>query len=113
MMARRLPLFSVIIPTYSRPAQLGGCLEALAATQLAGNSFEVIVVDDGSPSPPRAVVDRFGERLMVRLLTSAHVGPAAARNLGAEQAAGQFLAFTDDDCRPAPDWLPELAAACR
>src|SRR3990172_7747823 len=38
-----------------------------------------------------------------------NAGPASARNTGAAQARGEFLAFTDDDCRPAPDWLRGLA----
>ena len=80
--------------------------------RLATDSFEVIVVDDGSPSPPDAVVQRFRDRLDISLLTAVHGGPAAARNHGAQRAAGEFLAFTDDDCRPAPDWLQALVARC-
>jgi GT2 family glycosyltransferase len=105
-------LFSIIIPTYSRPAELASCLEALTRQRLAPNSFEVIVVDDGSPAPPEAVVQRFHDRLDITLLTAGHAGPAAARNHGAARASGRFLAFTDDDCRPAPQWLPELEVCC-
>jgi GT2 family glycosyltransferase len=108
-MASQRPLFSVIIPTYSRPAELHGCLEALARQQFPTDSFEVIVADDGSPSPPDATVHEFRNRLAISLVTSAHGGPAAARNHGAQRAGGRFFAFTDDDCRPASDWLPALA----
>jgi GT2 family glycosyltransferase len=106
------PFFSIIIPTYSRPRELLGCLEALACLRFPADSFEVLVVDDGSPAPPEPVVTRFHDRLSVRLLTAAHGGASAARNHGAERAAGKFLAFTDDDCRPAPDWLDKLQARC-
>ena len=109
-MAAQRPFFSVIIPTYSRPAELPGCLEALARQQFPGDAFEVIVVDDGSSSPPEATVQEFQNRLAVSLVIGSHGGPAAARNLGAQRAAGRFFAFTDDDCRPAPEWLPALAA---
>ena len=109
MMDSRQPFFSVIIPTYSHPAELPGCLEALAQQEFAADSFEVIVVDDGSASPPAATVQDFANRLAIRLVTARHGGPAAARNYGARQAAGRFLAFTDDDCRPAPGWLSALA----
>jgi len=37
-------------------------------------------------------------------------GPATARNRGAREAGGEILAFTDDDCRPRPDWLRRLVA---
>ena len=103
-MASRQPFFSVIIPTYSRPAELPACLEALARQQFPTDSFEVIVVDDGSPSPPDATVQKFQNRLAVTLVTAGHGGPAAARNHGAQRATGRFFAFTDDDCRPAPEW---------
>jgi GT2 family glycosyltransferase len=43
------------------------------------------------------------------LVKQAHAGPATARNSGAEQAKGEILAFTDDDCEPAADWLQALA----
>jgi GT2 family glycosyltransferase len=111
-MAAQQTFFSIIIPTYSRPAELTNCLEALTRQHLTTDSFEVIVVDDGSPAPSDAVVKRFGGRLDVSLLPVHHSGPAAARNQGAERARGRFLAFTDDDCRPAPDWLLALKACC-
>ena len=111
-MAAQQTLFSIIVPTYLRPAELASCLEALARQRLADDRFEVVVVDDGSPAPPTAVVRRFSDRLDISMLAANHGGPAAARNQGAERATGRFLAFTDDDCRPAPDWLPTLKARC-
>jgi len=50
----------------------------------------------------------FHEFFDVLLLTQAHAGPATARNTGAAQAKGEVLAFTDDDCEPAADWLQTL-----
>jgi GT2 family glycosyltransferase len=44
---------------------------------------------------------------------STRKGPAAARNTGARSAAGEYLAFTDDDCCPNPDWLAELCMASK
>jgi GT2 family glycosyltransferase len=106
--------FSVIIPTYARPARLAACLEALAGLDYPRAHYEVIVVDDGSPRPPRAVVrecaERAGSSFQVTLVERPHAGPAAARNAGAAQARGDFLAFTDDDCQPAANWLAELSA---
>jgi GT2 family glycosyltransferase len=112
MMDQHQPVFSIIIPTYERPVELVDCLEALAHLQFPRDAFEVIVVDDGSASPPEGLVRRFRDRLDISLVIAAHAGPAAARNRGAEGAAGKFFAFTDDDCRPAPDWLHALAARC-
>ena len=95
-------VFSVIVPTFERPERLANCLRALAAQDYPRNQFEVIVVDDGSAVPPTVAG--------ATLLHQPHAGPAAARNTGAAHARGKFLAFTDDDCAPAADWLSKLAA---
>ncbi len=109
-MGQEQPLFSIVIPTHDRPRQLATCLQSLACLDYPRDRFEVIVVDDGSETPPEAVVASFCGQLDVTLLTQAHAGPAAARNTGAARAKGKFLAFTDDDCAPAPDWLQSLTA---
>lgn len=83
------------------------CLGALAELRTDG-SLEVIVVDDGSPTPLAPVVARFQDRLDTVLIRQDNAGPAAARNAGAAAARHPFLAFTDDDCQPAVGWLEHL-----
>jgi glycosyltransferase involved in cell wall biosynthesis len=101
---------SVIIPTRNRPDQVRACLAALAAQTRRADRFEVIVVDDGSDQALAPVTDGFKDRLQVTLLGQTGAGPATARNLGAASARASLLAFTDDDCQPAPDWLDVLVA---
>lgn len=108
-MEQEQPFFSIVIPTYARPRRLAACLQSLALLDYPRDRFEVILVDDGSETPPETAVAPFHDRLDVTLLTQPHAGPAAARNTGAGRAKGDFLAFTDDDCAPAPDWLQALA----
>jgi GT2 family glycosyltransferase len=103
------PFFSIIIPTYNRPAELAACLEALCRLDYPRDRFEVIVVDDGSNTLLQPVVASFFDQLDVTLLTQTNAGPAAARNTGAKRAKEGFLAFIDDDCTPLPDWLQKLA----
>lgn len=86
------------------------CLRALAGQSYPGDCFEVIVVEDGGNGNSAAVVDSFRDQLRITRLEQPHAGPAAARNTGAARAAGQFLAFTDDDCAPDAGWLKSLAA---
>jgi GT2 family glycosyltransferase len=104
------PLISVIVPTYRRPAALRECLRHLADQNFPRDGFEVLVVDDGSGEPPADVVAEIQSRLNVTLRVQSHAGPGAARNTGARYAAGKYLAFTDDDCAPMPDWLAGLSA---
>lgn len=92
---------SVIVPTRNRPGPLCECLAALGCQHFPKDQFEVIVVDDGSDPPVEVPAG-------VRLLRRPHAGPAAARNAGAAAARGCWLAFTDDDCLPAADWLTVL-----
>jgi glycosyltransferase involved in cell wall biosynthesis len=108
-MVQQDKVFSIVIPTYRRPHQLASCLRSLARLDYPRDDFEVVVVDDGGEGPTESVIDRFRDQLDVTLLLQSHAGPAAARNTGAARAKGTFLAFTDDDCAPAPSWLQGLA----
>lgn len=67
-------------------------------------------MDDGSANPPREIVAAYADRLQLRLIEQANAGPAAARNTGARAALGAHVIFTDDDCRPEPQWLSSLAS---
>ncbi len=97
---------SIIIPTYNRPQQLSNCLETL--TKMQYESFEVIVVDDGSSESLENIVTGFDSQLNIKLITQKNQGPSSARNTGAKTAKGKYLAFTDDDCLPAETWLSSL-----
>jgi GT2 family glycosyltransferase len=103
------PAISVVIPTYRRETRLAFTLDALAVQTLPRDRFEVIVVRDSSDGsltlPPQG--------LEVRFLTMPGPGPAMRRNHGWRNARAPIVAFTDDDCRPAPDWLERLLAAHR
>jgi GT2 family glycosyltransferase len=72
-------------------------------------AWELIVVNDGGEESFTAVTNHLKQSLPLQLVTAAHKGPAAARNLGAARAQGEFLAFTDDDCQVSPDWLCAFA----
>jgi glycosyltransferase involved in cell wall biosynthesis len=106
------PFFSIIVPTYNRPEQLAACLESFSQLDYSRHCFEVIVVDDGSEIAPNEVCSAFRDRLDIELLSQPHGGPAAARNSGSLRAKGEFLVFTDDDCRSRPDWLRQLELRC-
>jgi GT2 family glycosyltransferase len=110
------PAISVVVATRDRPQALARCLVALARQTAA--SLEVVVVDDGSADGEavRELVARAREAgpqaTRWAVVGGGGHGPAAARNLGARSAGGAVVCFTDDDCRPEPDWAQRLSAAC-
>jgi GT2 family glycosyltransferase len=105
----RVPEVSVVIPTRRRETRLAFALEALAEQTLGLDRFEVIVVR--APDAVDGALTAAPDGLAVRFLTSAVAGPAAQRNLGWRESEAPLIAFTDDDCRPAPDWLEHLVDA--
>lgn len=94
--------FSIVIPTYNRRPILEKCLRALEQQQLAANSkvegYEIVLVDDGSTDGTLEwLQENAAEFPHVRSLCQNHAGPAAARNLGVEQALGDTIIFIDSD----------------
>jgi glycosyltransferase involved in cell wall biosynthesis len=99
---------SVIIPTYNRAAWLPRTVASVRRQTHAPH--EIIVVDDGSQDDTAAVVAGLGAG--ITLLTQANQGVAAARNLGARHATGDWLAFVDSDDLWEPEKLEiQLAAS--
>ena len=101
-------VFSVIVPTHNRVQALAHCLAALAQLDYPREQIEILVVDDGGEMTLTETLAPFQSPMAVTLLTQERAGPGAARNAGAVRARGVFLAFTDDDCAPAPGWLRAL-----
>jgi glycosyltransferase involved in cell wall biosynthesis len=97
---------SVVVCTRRRVERLATCLAAIA--RLDHPSFEIIVVDNTSGDP---AVRRLALEARARYVIEPRVGLSRARNTGARAARGVIVAFTDDDARPAPDWLSRHEAA--
>jgi glycosyltransferase involved in cell wall biosynthesis len=95
-----MALVSVIIPTTRRPKLL---LRALASVlDQTHRELEVIIVVDGPNPETLAELDGIGDPRVRVLQNRESLGPGVARNLGAEQARGEWIAFLDDD----DEWLP-------
>jgi GT2 family glycosyltransferase len=102
--AQPAPKISVVMPVYNAEATLEECLTKLG--QSTFEDFEVVIVDDGCTDRSRDIMGRFPVRVIP---SSGRVGPAAARNLGAQVATGEFLFFIDSDVMVRPDTLGLLA----
>ena len=99
---------SVVIPHFEAQAQLDLVLTALRLQTHPLTRLEVIVADDGSAVPPDL---QAAQGLSVSLVTQERRGfrAAAARNLGADRAAGDILCFLDGDTIPDPNYITELS----
>src|SRR5437868_2651965 len=97
--------FSVIIPTFNRARLLKQAIDSVR-TQTC-RDYEIIVVDDGSTDGTVDYLASLGDH--VRIRRQANRGPGAARNLGAQEARGQYLAFLDSD----DVWFPWTLASFR
>lgn len=105
---------SVVVPTYKRPELLSRCLAALFSQTMNPWDYEIVVVDDGPTEHTKQTVLAWTVKSgpCVRyLVNEGRHGPAGARNKGWQAAHAELIAFTDDDCIPAPDWLAVGSAA--
>ncbi len=95
---------SIVIPTKNRLRSLAALLESLSILEPVEGGHEIVVVNDGGASV-NEVAGRFG----ARVAEQGPQGVAAARNLGAREARGELLLFTDDDCLAHPAWARRLS----
>jgi len=105
------PILSVVIATYNRPDHLRRLLGDLQKQVLDPLTFEVLVVDDGSPVPAMASLADAPMPDATSFMRIANSGPAVARDSGARRARGLLLVFVDDDMRIASDFLAVHLAA--
>lgn len=93
------PTISVVIPVYNAQLTIGPTIQSVFAQTY--RDFEVIVVDDGSTDGTSSEIKNWGDR--VRYVWQKQSRPAVARNRGATEAKGEFVAFLDADDL----WLPQ------
>jgi GT2 family glycosyltransferase len=109
------PEVSVVCSTYQRASRLPPLLAALEQQTLGTDRFEVVIVDNGTTDDTAAVLERLASSTTLDLRVvrvDVNRGPARGRNAGWRAAQAPIIAFTDDDCVPAPGWLEAgLAAA--
>ena len=110
--AVREPSVSLIIATRDRCSQLARCLDAVRSMSFE-RRWELIVVDNGSMDRTASVIREFIDSapFPAHYLFEPKPGLGNAHNAGVAIARGTVLAFTDDDCYPAPDFLSRVWAA--
>ncbi|MBV8336403.1 MAG: glycosyltransferase [Alphaproteobacteria bacterium] len=101
----RYPRVSVVVCAYNADRTLDQCLASLARVDYP--DYEVILVNDGSRDRTLEIAQAHG---FCRIISQANKGLSGARNVGAEAATGEIVAYTDSDCVVDPDWLTYLVA---
>ncbi len=101
----RYPRVSVVVCAYNAERTMEACLASLE--HLNYPDYEVIVVNDGSKDRTLAISEGFP---YCRIISQENRGLSIARNVGAEAATGEIVAYTDSDCVADPDWLNYLVA---
>jgi glycosyltransferase involved in cell wall biosynthesis len=102
---------SVIIPVYNGARFISSCFDALSR-QSCNSGVEVLLVDNASSDSTMTLASAYYEKIpALRILSETSTQSSyAARNLGIKNAKGEFLAFTDIDCRPDEDWFDNCLA---
>ena len=115
MMNRDLKHISVCVCTYKRPHLLLRLLKELAAQDTQGQfTYSIVVADNDQLRSAESVVSDFaaGSNISIEYCVEAQQSIAMARNKAVENAAGDFVAFIDDDEFPTAEWLLSLYKTC-
>jgi GT2 family glycosyltransferase len=106
------PRLSLIVCTRNRSEKLDAFFSALSHMR-AHARWELIVVDNASTDDTAAHLRTLSERLAARvsIVSEPGIGLGRARNAGVRCARGALLAFTDDDCYPAVDYIDRIVDA--
>jgi cellulose synthase/poly-beta-1,6-N-acetylglucosamine synthase-like glycosyltransferase len=109
------PLISITVCVRNGAHWIDDCMAALCAQTY--RPLEIIAVDDGSTDGGRekllswddsSAVRSESNGIPVRVLTQQPLGLSAGRNFALNEAVGEWVAITDIDCRPEPDWIEQM-----
>ncbi len=103
----RLPVVSVVIPSFNAAKTIRTTLNALRG-QVTRVPFEIIVVDSSKDHTGDIIREEYPEVHLIRLDQQTY--PGRGRNIGIQHARGEYVAFIDSDCIPRPDWIEQIAA---
>ena len=101
------PQISVIIPIYKAENYINRCIDSILAQKYT--DWELLLVDDGSPDRSGTICDEYAQRdFRIRVMHKQNGGVSSARNLGLENAQGEFITFVDADDYIGPSYLQSL-----
>ena len=101
-----MPLFSIIVPVYNRPAEVEELVESLA--NQTDKNFELVIVEDGSTVTCEEACRKPAQDLKIKYFHKSNEGRSIARNYGMERADGDYFIFVDSDCILPHDYIETL-----
>lgn len=106
----RSPLISVIIPVYNIMEYLPRCVQSVCSQSYS--NLEILLVDDGSTDGTGALCDELARTdSRIRVLHKENGGSSSARNLGLDNARGEYIGFVDSDDYISPQMYERLYEA--
>jgi glycosyltransferase involved in cell wall biosynthesis len=99
-------MLSVVVPTRNRPDHAGPCVASILANP---GSFELVLIDQSDTNATELAMQPYHCDPRFRIVRTTTRGASNARNLGVSETSRPLIAFTDDDCRVAADWLQQVA----
>jgi len=101
--------FSIIVPVFNRPDEIRELLGSISNQTF--RDFEVLVIEDGSTLRSAEVCKAFGDKFRIRYFFQENAGQGFARNLGMQQAKGEFFVILDSDVLLPEQYLQVLFSA--
>lgn len=106
MLKKKIPNFvSIVIPAYNEEKNIGRCLDSIVSMNLAKDTYEVIIVDNGSTDKTYAIASSFNTKISITILVHTLVNIATLRNIGVAHSKGDIIAFVDADCTVSNSWI--------
>lgn len=101
--------YSFVIPVYNRPNEIDELLQSFLAIDFR-NSYEIVIVEDGSSISAKDVIAKYLDKLSILYLEKENTGPGDSRNYGMQNAAGNYFIILDSDCLLPPHYLKTVDA---
>jgi glycosyltransferase involved in cell wall biosynthesis len=98
------PTISIVVPTRNRPDHAAECAASILR---CGGFIELVLVDQSDNNETEAALATITDPRL-RCIRSKLRGATNGRNVGIDATRGEVIAFTDDDCRVAPDWVSSI-----
>ena len=102
--------FSIIIPIYNRPQEIDELLESLTKQDFS-DSFEVLIIEDGSEDSSERIVEKYKNQLDLKYFFKENSGAGASRNFGMQKASGNYFIILDSDVIVPTQYLSEVKKA--